>query len=59
MVTVFDHKGGKRMLNVPWVSGRLEEMYTGETHEIKAGKAVELDFEQNECKCFIYLNENE
>ena len=59
MVTVFDHKGGKRLLNVPWTCGKLEELYTGETHEIKAGEAIELNFEADECKCFIYLKEEE
>ena len=59
MVTVFDHKGGKRLLHVPWTGGRLEEMYTGETHELKAGQAIELTFEPNECKCFLYLREGE
>ena len=59
MVTVFDHKGGRRQLNVPWTSGRLEELYTGETHVIAAGKPIELVFEADECKCFIYLKEDE
>ena len=59
MVTVFDHQGGRRELNVPWQSGRLEEMYTGETHEIRAGEPIWLTFEPDECKCFIYLKEDE
>lgn len=59
MLALHDHQGGVRRVNTAWQCGRLEELYTGETHVIEPGKAVSLTFEPDECKCFIYLKEDE
>ncbi|MGI6636430.1 MAG: hypothetical protein ACOX7B_14880 [Christensenellales bacterium] len=59
MVSLFDHQGGFRELRVPWHSGRITELYTGETHQICEGEPVHLTFHQNECKTFIYLKNGE
>lgn len=57
MLALFDHKGGERDIRVPWQTGVLEEMYTGERHALQGGDPVRLHFEANECKCFLYLRE--
>ena len=54
MFSIFAHEAGTYTVRVPWESGRLEDMYTGETHEIRPGEAIELTFGRNECKCFIH-----
>lgn len=54
MFAVFSHEGGQKKVRVPWKSGKLEEMYTGETHEIREGEEIPLCFEANECKVFIH-----
>ena len=59
MVALFDHEGGPRELRVPWQSGSLEEMYTGERHRLDGDAPVRLRFEKDECKCFLYLREGE
>ena len=55
MFAVFSHEGGEKKVRVPWKSGKLEEMYTGETHEIREGEEIPLRFEANECKVFIHI----
>ena len=57
MITIYAHQAGRHELKLPWEKGRIEDMYTGETHEIQPGKAVILDFEIDECKSFIYEEE--
>ena len=54
MFSIFAHEAGTYTVRVPWESGRLEDMYTGETHEIRPGEPIELTFGRNECKCFIH-----
>lgn len=59
MVALFDHEGGERELRVPWQSGTLEELYTGECHALQGDAPIKLSFEKDECKCFLYLGEGE
>jgi len=54
MISIYAHKAGRYELKVPWTRGKLEDMYTDETHIIQADEPIILDFEIDECKCFIY-----
>jgi beta-galactosidase len=53
MVALFDHEGGGHLLVTPWTKGKLVELYTGEEHRLD-GQPVQLDFQRDECKCFLY-----
>lgn len=55
MLTVYGHESGVYTVRTPWDGGRLEEMYTGETHEIHAGQPIELSFKKDECKSFLHV----
>lgn len=55
MLAVYSHEGGTYAVRAPWQGGRLEEMYTGETHELHAGEAIELTFKKDECKSFLHV----
>ena len=54
MLTIFDHEGGTRQIHAPWEDGILEELYTGEIHELTPGQPLALTFEPDECKCFLH-----
>lgn len=58
MFTIFAHEAGKHTIHTPWQSGKLVDMYTGETHVVTS-EPIELSFERDECKSFIYLQEGE
>ncbi len=52
MAAFFDHKGGKREMTFPH-KGKMTEFYSGVTYE-SDGTPMEICFEANECKLFIY-----
>ena len=52
MAAFFDHKGGTRKITFPYV-GKITEFYS-EKEYTSSGTPIEITFEPNECKLFIY-----
>lgn len=52
MAAFFDHKGGTREITFPY-RGKLTECYTGQ-EIISDGTPVQITFAENECKLFLY-----
>ncbi|MBQ8081712.1 MAG: hypothetical protein IJ240_07410 [Clostridia bacterium] len=57
MLALFDHQGGTYTVRAPWNEGCLKELYTGETHPLSEDGQITLQFEADECKCFIHLSD--
>ncbi len=52
MAAFFDHKGGTRKITFPHI-GKMTEFYSGKEY-VSDGLPLEITFNANECKLFIY-----